>query len=316
MPHDPNNLAYWFPRIEAGGVPVPRTELISLDGDGLFAWHSLGEESEPRGRRRVLDSLVERIAAAIVKIQNGRRVPVFLRTGHTSNKHDWERTCYLSPEAAGDAGEIKSHVLALVEFSETAGFIGLPFRDWVVREYLPLPEGATVFTAYRGMPVRREFRCFVSDEIAGDPARRIEPRSPELVCFHPYWPLEAVRAGKPADPEWYAKTSKLMAWHDHERDAIEDIVLRAAMHAGPVPLSERDKLAGLRGGWSIDVLETSHGWMVTDMARAGDSWHWETCPRAGLFDADRKPAAGPVAVASPLPSAREMVERLVNGGES
>jgi hypothetical protein len=33
------------------------------------------------------------------------------------------------------------------------------------------------------------------------------------------------------------------------------------------------------GVWSIDLLETQRGWMVTDMAEAEKSWHeWPDCP--------------------------------------
>lgn len=44
-----------------------------------------------------------------------------------------------------------------------------------------------------------------------------------------------------------------------------------AAHAGSV----------VGGAWSVDILETERGWMVTDMAEAHKSFHWEGCPHAG-----------------------------------
>ncbi len=34
------------------------------------------------------------------------------------------------------------------------------------------------------------------------------------------------------------------------------------------------------GAWSVDVLATRRGWVVTDMAEAGISYHWPECPHA------------------------------------
>ncbi len=39
--------------------------------------------------------------------------------------------------------------------------------------------------------------------------------------------------------------------------------------------------AAIGGAWSVDILETTRGWFVTDMAEAHKSYHWPTCPKEG-----------------------------------
>jgi len=85
--------------------------------------------------------------------------PCFLRTDHTSGKHEWNRTCFLK-----SADDIPQHIFNLAEHSEICDFIGLPRDTWVVREYLPIiPYGSCPH--YGNMPLCREFRFFVNDDV-------------------------------------------------------------------------------------------------------------------------------------------------------
>ena len=45
-----------------------------------------------------------------------------------------------------------------------------------------------------------------------------------------------------------------------------------------IALAEKASRA-VGGAWSIDLLETRRGWVLTDMAEAHRSWHdWPDCP--------------------------------------
>jgi hypothetical protein len=158
-----NNLSYWFPRLLEAGIPVPRTEIIEVDADGLwplvdgqFAW----------GLAPLAQQIID-----VAELVGG--MPCFLRTGHGSGKHYWKNTCYL-PEP--NKIIIAQHIRELVEWSCCVDFIGLPFETWVVRELMPV---GALFTAFNEMPITRERRCFVQDG--------------ELICSHPYWPPEAIQ---------------------------------------------------------------------------------------------------------------------------
>lgn len=172
-----NSLNFWFPKIEAAGLPVPRTliatadcDLTSLiDGELPSCWHDLIAH---------LKLFAEEIG-----------LPCFLRTGHTSGKHSWNETCYLE-----SLDDLETQVANLVEYSVLADIMGLPTDVWAVRELI---ETEPLFYAFHGrMPIVREFRLFVRDD--------------KIEHIQPYWPSDAIEA--PSDPDWHAiltKASKL-----------------------------------------------------------------------------------------------------------
>jgi hypothetical protein len=229
---DPTCMSHWLPRLQAAGLPVPRTILVPMSRE---AYRDVFNLFDGKALEGPANEFLRKLAAAAAEIG----FPAFLRTGMTSGKHSWARTCYLT-----DPARLLSHVASLVEFSECVSFVGLPCDWWAVRELLPTTPLA-VCPRYEGMPVCREFRCFV----AGG----------EVRCMHPYWPLEALERGGVADPEQVA--AQLASCPDeHEVRAL-------AARAG----------AAVGGAWSVDVLETRRGWFVTDMAEAQKSWHWPDC---------------------------------------
>lgn len=226
-------MSYWLAKLEAAGLPVPRTTLVPMPREAFRDVFRLFDGKELEGPGHEFLEKLDCAAAAI-------GYPVFLRTGQTSGKHSWARTCYVT-----DPNRLLSHVASLVEFSECVSLIGLPCDWWAVRDLLPTMPLALCHS-YEGMPVCREFRCFVED---GD-----------VRCMHPYWPAEALERGGVADPESLAQ--RLSECADEEQ--VRELAARAGAAVG--------------GAWSVDVLETERGWFVTDMAEAQKSWHWPGCP--------------------------------------
>jgi len=167
--------------------------------------------------------------------------PCFLRTDHTSGKHSWDKACYLeSPD------NLMSHMQTIINFWECVNMFGSPCDVWVVREFLPtMPVG--VCRDFDNMPICKEFRFFVDGQV--------------VKCYHPYWPLDALEQGNPQyyggfDYEEFCQTSDI------------EKITELASAAG----------AAVGGEWSVDILETSRGWFITDMAEAYKSFHWEGCP--------------------------------------
>jgi len=234
MPEDRTCLSYWFPKIEAAGLPVPRTKIVRMPGDTLMEFYKVfdGERPGPAA-----DNFCD-----LLKITcDSMGYPCFLRTGQTSGKHDWDRTCFVqSPE------RIRSHVIALIEYSELADFMGLACDVWAVREFLPTRPVA-VCKNWNGMPVCREFRVFAEEGQAR--------------CWHPYWPAAALEEGG-ADVADYDALCEL-----RHAETVFNIAESATMALG--------------GAWSVDVLDTARGWYLTDMAEAHKSFHWPDCPHAG-----------------------------------
>lgn len=153
-------LSYWWPRLQASGVPVPRTLIVETEINLLA----------------VLDgNVVPGFADFIEQLQRAAAemgYPCFLRTGYGSGKHQWPETCYV---ALSDS--MANHVARLVEWSHTVDLLGLPTNVWAVRELLPT---SPWFYAFRNMPICRERRYFFQDG--------------QVVCHHPYWPAEAIEA--------------------------------------------------------------------------------------------------------------------------
>jgi hypothetical protein len=243
-----NCLSYWFPRLEASRVLVPRTIVIRWP----FDLTPLLDGKQPEKFDSLCDMLLEAADAL--------GWPAFLRTGQGSGKHHWKNTCYLTQHGTS----IEKHVGQLVEWSHTVDFFGLPHDVWCVREMLPVKPICTL-PAYGGFPLVREARCF----IAGG----------KVVCKHPYWPEGALREGFPIKAD--SDADGLTEAFEHEVSAnFADLVQQA--HGlpwdaiTPVVAKVAEAFAG-DGAWSVDLLETDRGWIVTDMAEAARSFHWPGC---------------------------------------
>jgi hypothetical protein len=225
---DPNLLSNWFPALLSAGLPVPKTSIIKTDAQLLEYLDGKVPEGGPE--------LIRQIAAAGDEIG----WPLFLRTGLTSAKHRWKRSCYVE-----NRDVLLSHVIEIVEFSACADFLGLDTSEWCVRELLPT---IPYFHAFDGFPVVEEYRVFWIDG--------------EVRCIHPYWPRESIRS--PSAEDWRDLLEGASTLLDLDRAEI----LELAQRVGAVTV----------GDWSIDFLCTDRGWYVTDMAVASQSFHWPGCP--------------------------------------
>lgn len=167
---DKTALSYWFPKIEAVGLPVPKTRIIAMPpGAQEEVWAAL--DDKPGNPTSFFYPFIEEL----IRAGNALGWPCFLRTNHTAGKHQWEQTCHV-----WSASKIASHVIALAAHSEIVSMPGLPWNTWVVRELLStIPLG--ICPRYGNMPVCREFRFFVD--------------GPRVRCWHPYWPKEAISRG-------------------------------------------------------------------------------------------------------------------------
>ena len=151
------SLAYWFPKLQVSGVPVPKTEIVTTDADFL----SLLDGQPSPSADGFLDHLKERCREW--------GYPLFLRTGHTSAKHSWKNSCHVASEEA-----LGHSVWELIEASYMA-MPEMPTNVWAIRELLDLD---VRFRGFWGeLPIAVEWRYF------------IEPQ--RVICHHPYWPPEA-----------------------------------------------------------------------------------------------------------------------------
>lgn len=234
---DRNNLAYWFPPLQAAGLPVPATEIVETDVNLL----QLLDGNYPDG----FDAFMKELEGAVKRIG----LPCFLRTGHTSGKHEWRRTCMLS-----DRNRLGWHVAALVESSALADMFGLPTQTWVVRELIQT-EPLFHCLNYEDFPVTREFRFFVENGA--------------VTHWQPYWPAGACEQGKPDNDGWDVLLDEASQIDAPEREKLEALAIAAATAVDD-------------GYWSVDLLQDAGGaWWITDMADGAQSFRYDR-ERAGV----------------------------------
>lgn len=227
-------LSYWFPKLVESGVKVPKTKYLSTD---LELAHLL-DGKEPDGFKQFQQDY-----EAIIRTVG---LPAFLRTGQTSGKHSWEKTCYLT-----DIDDLLKHIFELVEFSCIADFFGLSYNLWVAREILPLH---TAFTAFWGkMPINKERRYFIRDG--------------KVECHHPYWPHEAFEGQGDLPKDWQSQLDNLNYQTADEIVLLTELSLQVAKH--------------FDGYWSLDWAATKDGeWYAIDMAEGERSYHFKPCSKA------------------------------------
>lgn len=227
---DLNDLAYWFPLVEAAGLPVPETLIVDGPKGDLVG---LLDGVRPEG----YGEFMARVETAVAQVG----LPCFLRTGHTSGKHNWLSCCWMQEDSS-----LSRHVAALVEES-CMGIPGLPTDTWVVRELLPT---APIFHcgSFGGLPVTREFRLFVRDG--------------EVEHTQPYWPAASVAEAHPSVRNWEELLDREAKMTDMERQLLTAMAERAG-----------DALGGY---WSVDFMEDKDGmWWLIDCAEGDRSFRYD-----------------------------------------
>lgn len=218
------DLSVWFPVLEKLGIPVPETYIIKhkVDLFPLLDWES------PEG----IDKLVEDIDYYANKVW----YPCFLRTGQTSNKHNWKNTCFLTKKE-----DIISHLANLQDFSVMADmFSPRSMETLVVRKML---DTTAIFTAFEEMPITKEMRLFVKDW--------------KIESLHPYWPQEAFEKFNIEGIE--EKMNELISLTEEEKLFFSKIWTFLAQ--------------AFPWYWSIDFLKTTNWeWICIDMAQGHNSY--------------------------------------------
>jgi len=235
--HPKNSLFYWYPKIKDLGIPMPETVMVPFPEE--FNYFSIFDGKYNEAFNNYVDTVIQ------AHEDSGFGLPVFLRTGETSNKHGWNETCYVT-----EIDQIDKHIYQLLEFTEMAGWLGgLNVSGVVLRRFLELDKR---FTAFHGrMPVAKEFRFFVKDG--------------KLQCWHPYWfPACMVR---PSIENWF---DILMDMEKLDELNLDMLTVWAELIGQTVG-----------GYWSIDFCKLKdESWAMTDMAIGESSFHWSACEHA------------------------------------
>lgn len=239
---NPNSALHWLPAIQKLSLPIPFTEIIPFNYPDMFCMLD-GECNE------AVKDLMAKLDGEL-EAEDG---PLFVRTDLAAAKHSGPRGYLLRP------GHARRLLFTLIEDNEMKfGFSADQPKALLVRRFLELEHR---FTAFRGLPIAREWRLFATAQ--------------KVLCRHFYWPADALQGhidGHDIDesPEeeayWREKLKELEEWLP-EMNCLDAMAIEAAAACGPVKT------------WSVDFARDVNGkfWLI-DMATAKDSWHPEDCP--------------------------------------
>jgi hypothetical protein len=172
-----NSSLNWLPKIEAAGLPTPRTITIPYSHTAVMPIFD-GEESAE----------MDRLVIAVKEAASAIGLPVFIRTDLGSAKHSGP-TAYCI-----DSLERAAHpICRTIEDNEMKFWLEREGpKAILVRQFLTLE---APFTAFHGLPISREWRLFSDGE--------------RIICRHPYWPAEALAEHHGLPVGWRAMLKRL-----------------------------------------------------------------------------------------------------------
>ena len=237
-PPDRNSLLYWYPEIH-DYFETPETWVLSPPN--LLNWLSNG---------------IPKVWAARIRESLKKNYPVFFRTEHASNKHEWSKSCVIHHEE-----EIEGKILNTLYFNKEVGLWPehLVFREMLRPYGGPRMKKMGGFQAFGGFPVSRELRFFVN-------LGRVE-------CVHRYWAHEVFVldrwAALTVPSDWGKRWKKL-----YTIDRLDIAEISGRIENDFSPLLKNDS-------WSVDFMYARqmhnplYRWYLIDMAVAKDSYHFD-----------------------------------------
>src|SRR3990167_4383578 len=159
-----NSALIWLPKIEAAGLPTPKTIIVPYDH--RFFVGGMENHIDLSVHMETLANLVKGACNQV------GGYPVFIRTDLGSAKHSGPSAYQIN-----NFKEIKGVLYRLIEDQELKFWLEEePPEALMVREFLRLDAS---FTAFHGLPIAREWRFFADGE--------------KVRCFHPYWPVDVIK---------------------------------------------------------------------------------------------------------------------------
>lgn len=236
-----NSALYWLPRIEAAGLPVPKTVVVPYDHQKvLLGMYGESEVGPP----------IQEVLSAAKPLGD----VVFIRGDQTSSKHSGPGGYRFR---TAEAEKLARLLCWNVEDAEGK----LMFEDcqeaFLVRKWLDLETSFGAFgygpEGSEPHPIAREWRFFADRD--------------GVICHQPYWPARAID-GQTTEADWEAKLRHLNRDLSPAEEELLSGMAVAAATACPLAKS-----------WSVDfACDTSGKWWLIDMAVAAASYHYEDCP--------------------------------------
>ena len=240
---DKNSMLYWYPKIKDVAIPQPTTEILEI-GIDMAMW-GFPEDNLWQWEKKIKE-YAHRIG-----------YPLFMRTDQTSDKHSWNKSCFVESEEV-----LMDHILRLLEFNYCATPMGLPCVALVFREYIPMDSN---FVAFHGdLPISPERRYFIRDG--------------KIQCHHPYWVEDAI--GKWLESKGLVRkyTPKILKDNlpDNWKEILAKMNTETRKEVELLSYYAINVAVRLKGYWSVDFCKAKDGmWYLIDCAKGENSYHPE-----------------------------------------
>ena len=213
-----NDMNFWYPMVKEWWLPNPETYIIKHDVNLI----EIVDWKKPKW----IIALVDEIDNYAKKVW----YPCFMRFAHSSDKHSWTDTCFLK-----DKKSIIKNLWHLTEFSYVADMrLAMRTDSVVIRKLLKTDP---YFTAFKDMPITKEVRCVISEELK----------------VLRYWPLVAF--------EWKEVKDELEQMYKMNEEDI-------SFFEQVLPFLRKQ----LQWNWSVDFLYSEWQWYCIDMAVLEESY--------------------------------------------
>lgn len=268
---NPNSMGYWFPALvdAAEGqdfFKIPETKILKVPLP-ILQLTRLEYASLTKTTMRIVDDYCMK-AFRLDPFQQ-----YFVKTGTYSSKFNF-RNAYVHGEK--EVQELGEYLLFIQnQACIAAGPLSRPSiygmsttNEWVVREYIPDPEGNPCI--YQGLPLRTEYRLFVDFD------------TDEVLGIAPYWDPDVMkeRFGHRGDADSPHNI------HDYEIFLMHEKVLMSRYKKSRNTVVEHMKKmlpqVNLEGQWSVDIMQNGEDFYIIDMALAVNSALKECIPKGRL----------------------------------
>jgi hypothetical protein len=238
---DRNSMLYWFPPIEAAGLPVPKTEIVRFDNRTL--WPALDGAPIPDVPWDDFRAACERIG-----------LPCFVRSDQSSAKHDGPSAYRIDTLEKLEDVLVQTFEDSVCKDLEVLAFA---FRAWLDLE--------APFRAFglggKGHPIAREWRLFATGN--------------RCLCSHFYWPEGAITGMGPDCEDWRQKLATLgEPLPEPELGKLERLAVEAVRALGEQPTRawSVDFAKDIDGRWwLIDMAAAESSWHPEDCPYRGIS---------------------------------------------
>ena len=236
-----NNFSFWFPKIEHCGMNVPKSIIFEVPEEIQKCFFL-----ENEGDYETIDMWLKEIVIPALNKENMHLL--FVKNATFSNKFD-ATTCIVTEHTLLNA-------ITLINYNALM-FGAEGVSEFVVRERI-MHDKKHIPCIYNGLPLRSEFRVFY------DFTKR------KVIFIENYWNYGYVF------PNLHDITDKIV--FEHERDRLEREYNNRKQEVCELVAKAMEKVEGLEGPWSVDVMLNGENYYLIDMALAETSAYWDYRP--------------------------------------